>query len=49
MTEIRWERDFEYKKTHKASALRRTYDTLTENYPQSEWARRGQPYSEIPK
>jgi TolA-binding protein len=39
----------EYKKTHEASALRRAYDTLTEKYPQSEWARRAQPYSAIPK
>ena len=39
----------EYKKTHEASALRRAYDTLSEKYPQSEWARRAQPYSAIPK
>ncbi len=38
-----------YKKTHEASALRRAYDTLTEKYPQSEWTRRAQPYSAIPK
>jgi len=38
----------EYKKTHEVSALRRVYDTLSEKYPQSEWARRAQPYSAIP-
>jgi len=39
----------EYKKTHKASALRQVYDSLIEKYPQSEWARRAQPYSAIPR
>jgi len=39
----------EYKKTHEATALRRAYDTLSEKYPQSEWARRAQPYSTIPR
>ena len=39
----------EYKKTHEASALRRAYDTLLEKYPQSEWARRAQAYSAIPR
>ena len=39
----------EYKKTHEASALRRAYDALSEKHPQSEWARRAQPYSTIPK
>lgn len=39
----------EYKKTHGASALRRAYDALSERYPQSEWARRAEPYSKIPK
>jgi hypothetical protein len=38
----------EYKKTHDARALRRIYDTLTSRYPQSEWARRSKPYSQIP-
>jgi hypothetical protein len=38
----------EYFKTHDARALRRVYDTLTSRYPQSEWARRSQPYSQIP-
>src|SRR3972149_5806376 len=37
----------EYFKTHDAKALRRVYDTLTSRYPQSEWARRSQPYSQI--
>lgn len=36
-----------YRKTHDAKALRRVYDTLTSKYPQSEWARRAQPYSQI--
>jgi thioredoxin-related protein len=39
----------EYKKTHVASALRHVYDKLTEKYPRSEWTRRSQPYSAIPK
>lgn len=39
----------EYKKTHEAGALRRAYDTLSERYPRSEWARRAEPYSKIPK
>lgn len=39
----------DYKKTHEASALRRAYDTLSERYPRSEWARRAEPYSRIPK
>lgn len=39
----------QYKKTHEASALRRAYDTLMEKYNQSEWARRAQPYSAIPR
>jgi tetratricopeptide (TPR) repeat protein len=39
----------EYKKTHEVSALRRIYDTLSENYPQSEWLHRAKPYSEIPE
>ena len=37
-----------YKHTHDAKALRRVYDTLTAKYPQSEWARRADPYSAIP-
>ena len=37
-----------YRKTHDAKALRRIYDTLTEKYPQSEWARRARPYADIP-
>jgi thioredoxin-related protein len=39
----------EYKKTHEASALRRAYDTLSLKYPESEWARRAQAYSALPK
>lgn len=38
----------EYKKTHDAGALRRVYDTLSSKHPQSEWARRAQPYSRMP-
>jgi hypothetical protein len=37
-----------YLKTHDAKELRRVYDTLTSKYLQSEWARRSQPYSQIP-
>jgi tetratricopeptide (TPR) repeat protein len=37
----------EYKQTHDAKALRRAYDTLTKKYPQSEWARRADPYSAL--
>lgn len=36
-----------YKSAHDATALRRAYDTLTATYPQSEWARRAEPYSAI--
>ena len=38
-----------YKKTHEAVHLRLACDVLGEKYPQSEWARRAQPYSVIPK
>lgn len=38
----------EYGETHGARALRRIYDTLTSRYPQSKWARRSKPYSQIP-
>lgn len=37
----------EYKKYHDASGLRRAYDTLTAKYPQSEWARRSEPYAAL--
>lgn len=37
----------EYWKTHDPLPLRKAYDTLTGRYPQSEWARRARPYSEI--
>jgi hypothetical protein len=37
----------EYLKTHDAKALWRIYDTLSSRYPQSEWARRAQPYAQI--
>ena len=38
----------EYKHTQDAKALRRVYEVLSASYPQSEWARRAQPYSAIP-
>jgi len=37
-----------YKSTHDPKELRKTYDLLTARYPQSEWARRSEPYSAIP-
>lgn len=37
-----------YKKTHDAKSLRRAYDSLKAKYPQTEWARRAEPYSAIP-
>ena len=39
----------EFKKTHEVGALRRAYDTLAERYSQSEWERRAEPYSNMPK
>lgn len=38
----------EYKHTRDAKALRRAHDALKARYPQSEWARRAEPYSAIP-
>ncbi len=38
----------EYRHTKDAKALRRAHDALKERYPQSEWARRSEPYSAIP-
>jgi hypothetical protein len=37
-----------YKHTHDAKELRKAYETLKARYPQSEWARRADPYSAIP-
>jgi hypothetical protein len=37
-----------YRHTHDPKALRRAYDTLKAKFPQSEWARRADPYSAIP-
>jgi len=37
-----------FKDTHDPKALRRAYDSLKAKYPQSEWARRADPYSAIP-
>lgn len=37
-----------YKHSHDPKELRRAYDTLVARYPQSEWARRADPYSAIP-
>ena len=38
-----------YKHTHDAKFLRQIYDGLIAKYPQSEWARRAEPYSAIPQ
>jgi hypothetical protein len=37
-----------YWKSHDPKGLRRAYDTLAARFPQSEWARRAQPYKQIP-
>jgi tetratricopeptide (TPR) repeat protein len=37
-----------YKSSHDPKELRRAYDLLSARYPQSEWARRAEPYSAIP-
>jgi hypothetical protein len=37
-----------YKHTHDPKELRRAYENLKARYPQSEWARRAEPYSAIP-
>jgi hypothetical protein len=37
-----------YKQTHDAKPLRKAYDTLTAKYPQSDWAKRAEPYKLIP-
>ena len=37
-----------FKVSHDPKALRRAYDLLAARYPQSEWARRSEPYSAIP-
>lgn len=37
-----------YKHTHDAKELRRVYEKLKADYPQSEWARKAEPYSSIP-
>jgi hypothetical protein len=37
-----------YKKDHDPKSLRLAYETLKAKYPQSEWARRADPYSAIP-
>jgi tetratricopeptide (TPR) repeat protein len=36
-----------YKASHDPKELRRAYDLLSARYPQSEWARRADPYSAI--
>jgi hypothetical protein len=36
-----------YWKSHDPKGLRWAYDTLTARFPQSEWARRAQPYKQI--
>jgi len=37
-----------YWKSHDPKGLRWAYDTLSARFPQSEWARRAQPYKQIP-
>jgi hypothetical protein len=37
-----------YKQTHDPKPLRAAYDALTAKYPQSEWAKRAEPYKLIP-
>ncbi|MDI6852616.1 MAG: hypothetical protein QME75_03285 [Deltaproteobacteria bacterium] len=37
-----------YKRTHDPKPLRKAYDILTAKYPQSEWAKRAEPYKLIP-
>lgn len=37
-----------FKQEHDPKSLRRAYETLKAKYPQSEWARRADPYSAIP-
>jgi thioredoxin-related protein len=37
-----------YKDTHDPKHLRAAYDALTAKYPQSEWAKRAEPYKLIP-
>jgi hypothetical protein len=37
-----------YKQTHDPKPLRRIWDTLSSKYPESEWTRRAEAYSEIP-
>lgn len=38
-----------YWKTHEPKGLRWAYDTLAARFPQSEWARRAEPYRQIPQ
>jgi hypothetical protein len=38
----------DYWSSHDPKGLRRAYDTLTARFPQSEWARRAEPYGQIP-
>jgi len=37
-----------YKQTHDPKPLRAAYETLTATYPQTEWAKRAEPYKLIP-
>ena len=37
-----------YKHTHDAKPLKKAYETLTAKYPQSDWAKRAEPYKLIP-
>jgi len=37
-----------YKQTHDVKPLKKAYETLMAKYPQSEWAKRAEPYKLIP-
>jgi thioredoxin-related protein len=37
-----------YKHTHDAKPLKKAYETLVAKYPQSDWAKRAEPYKMIP-
>jgi len=37
-----------YKQTHDVKPLKKAYETLSAKYPQSEWAKRAEPYKLIP-
>ena len=37
-----------YKQTHDVKPLKKAYETLSAKYPQSEWAKRAEPYKLLP-